>query len=194
MCEGLQARFRLGRTNLPCYHLLPYAYNPSQPPTEQQNLNGLIDLETALRHRQQLAEDGKQLVFTNGHFDLLHVGHLDYLEQARTLGDALWVAVNDDPATTTLKGSGRPIVPALERARLLGALCVVDATLIFTGDTAIALLNALRPDVYVKGGDYAHKTLPERATVEAYGGRVILIDYLPNHSTTRLIEKIKALP
>ena len=157
-------------------------------------MNGLIDLETALRHRQQLAEDGKQLVFTNGHFDLLHVGHLDYLEQARALGDALWVAVNDDSATTTLKGSGRPIVPALERARLLGALRVVDATLIFTGDTAIALLNALRPDVYVKGGDYAHKTLPERATVEAYAGRVILIDYLPNHSTTRLIEKIKALP
>ena len=85
-------------------------------------------------------------------------------------------------------------MPALERARLLGALRVVDATLIFTGDTAIALLNALRPDVYVKGGDYAHKTLPERATVEAYAGRVILIDYLPNHSTTRLIEKIKALP
>lgn len=157
-------------------------------------MNGLIDLETALRHRQQLSEKGKRLVFTNGHFDLLHVGHLDYLEQARALGDALWVAVNDDPATTTLKGVGRPIVPAQERARLLGALRVVDATLIFTGDTAIALLNILRPDIYVKGGDYAHKALPERATVEAYGGQVILIDYLPNHSTTRLIEKIKALP
>ncbi len=157
-------------------------------------MNGLIDLETALRHRQHLAHARQRLVFTNGHFDLLHVGHLDYLEQARALGDALWVGVNEDIATARLKGTGRPIVPAVERARLLGALRVVDATLIFTGETAIPLLTLLRPDIYVKGGDYAHKPLPERATVEAYGGQVTLIEYLPNHSTTRLIAKIKALP
>lgn len=133
-------------------------------------------------------------MLTNGHFDLLHVGHLDYLEKARALGDALFVAVNDDASTARLKGAGRPIVPAVERARLLGALEPVTAVVIFAGDTADEVLRALQPDIYVKGGDYAHKPLPERATVEAYGGRVELIDYLPNHSTTHLINRIKALP
>jgi rfaE bifunctional protein nucleotidyltransferase chain/domain len=153
-----------------------------------------IDLATAQQRRTALAAANQTLVMTNGHFDLLHIGHLDYLEKARALGDALFVAVNDDPATAQHKGSGRPIVPALERARLVGALKPVDATLIFSGATADAVLAALQPDVYVKGGDYTHKPLPERATVEAYGGTVTLIDYLPHHSTTQLIQRIKALP
>ncbi len=153
-----------------------------------------VDLATAQQRRAALAAANQTLVMTNGHFDLLHVGHLDYLEKARALGDALFVAINDDPATTHHKGSGRPIVPAVERARLVAALKPVDATLIFSGATADAVLAALQPDVYVKGGDYAHKPLPERATVEAYGGTVRLIDYLPNHSTTHLIQRIKALP
>jgi rfaE bifunctional protein nucleotidyltransferase chain/domain len=134
------------------------------------------------------------LVFTNGHFDLLHVGHLDYLEKARALGDALFVGLNGDGGTMRLKGAGRPIIPALERARLLAALRVVDAVIIFDDDTADNLLRALQPEIYVKGGDYAHKVLPERPTVEAYGGRVVLIDYLPGHSTSELIALIKHLP
>ncbi len=142
----------------------------------------------------QVRRQGHTLVFTNGHFDLLHVGHLDYLEKARSLGDMLFVGINNDAATTRLKGAGRPLVPAAERARLLAALIPVTAVIVFSGDTAHGLIEALHPEIYVKGGDYADKVLPERAMVEAYGGRVALIDYLPDHSTTTLIQRVKALP
>lgn len=157
-------------------------------------MNAPYTLAAAEAYRRHLAEQGQTVVMTNGHFDLLHIGHLDYLEKARALGDALIVAVNDDASTRQLKGEGRPLVPAEERARLLAALTPVSAVVIFTGPTADAVLRALRPDIYVKGGDYAHKPLPERPTVEGYGGTVALIDYLPDHSTTRLIARVKALP
>lgn len=150
--------------------------------------------EHVLQLREQLRATGKKLVFTNGHFDLLHIGHLDYLEKARALGDALILGVNGDHSTEQLKGTGRPIVPALERARLLAALRPVDAVVIFDDPTAEDLIRKLQPEIYVKGGDYAHKHLPEQATVEAYGGRVVLIDYMPGHSTSELIRKIRALP
>lgn len=154
----------------------------------------VITLAEACSRRIALHATQKRLVFTNGHFDLLHVGHLDYLEKARALGDALYVGINGDASTTRLKGAGRPLVPAVERARLLAALEPVTAVLIFEEDTAEALLRALQPSVYVKGGDYRTKPLPEAATVKAFGGTVTLIDYLPNHSTTELIQRIKALP
>lgn len=154
----------------------------------------ILTLEAAQAERLLMRQAGEKLVFTNGHFDLLHVGHLDYLEKARALGSALFVGLNDDASTTRLKGAGRPLIPALERVRLLTALQPVSGVIIFESDTADELIRALQPDVYVKGGDYAHKTLPERPTVEAYGGQVALIDYLPDHSTSALIAKIKALP
>lgn len=125
---------------------------------------------------------------------MLHVGHLDYLEQARGLGDALYVGVNGDPATEALKGSGRPIVTAEDRARLVAGLWCVDAAIIFDGNTAESLIELLRPEVYVKGGDYSTKELPERPAVERYGGHVVLIDLLPGHSTSALIARIRALP
>lgn len=153
-----------------------------------------ITLLQAIQLRNLLDSSGKTLVFTNGVFDLLHVGHLDYLEKARALGHALLVAINDDESTRRYKGAGRPIIPAEERARLLAALRPVDAVLTFPDATADALLEMIQPHIYVKGGDYAHKPLPERPTVEAYGGQVRLIDYLPDHSTTQLIQDIKALP
>lgn len=159
-----------------------------------------ITLAEARARRQALRAHHQTLVFTNGHFDLLHVGHLDYLEQARALGDALFVGVNSDASTQRLKGVGRPLIPARERARLLAALAPVTAVLIFEDDTADNLLRALTPDVYVKGGDYAltpsttHKPLPEAPTVQAYGGRIVFIDYLPDHSTSALIARVKALP
>ena len=153
-----------------------------------------ISLEQAVKRRRLLRRQGKTLVFANGHFDLLHVGHLDYLEQARGLGDALFLGLNGDRSSARLKGRGRPIVPAMERARLLAALAPVTAVIIFDEDTADVLLKALKPDIYVKGGDYGDKPLPERRTVAAYGGRIELIDYMPNHSTTRLIKKIRGLP
>lgn len=154
----------------------------------------LLSMEEALAWRQRLRRDGKTLVFTNGHFDLLHVGHLDYLEKARQLGDALIVAVNGDASTTRLKGAGRPLARAHQRTRLLAALEPVSAVIIFDTDTADDLLRALKPEIYVKGGDYADKPLPERAPVEAYGGRVVLVEFLPGHSTSGLIEKIRGLP
>lgn len=157
-------------------------------------MGDLLTLEQAQALRRELRRAGQRLVFTNGHFDLLHVGHLDYLEKARALGDALFVGVNGDGGTGRLKGSGRPIVPADERARLIAALVPMTAVVIFDDDTADALLTALQPEIYVKGGDYRHKVLPERSTVEAYGGQIVLIDYLPGHSTSGLIARIKALP
>ncbi|MEP7290195.1 MAG: adenylyltransferase/cytidyltransferase family protein [Chloroflexota bacterium] len=153
-----------------------------------------ITLEEAQARRILLHASGKKLVFTNGHFDLLHVGHLDYLEKARALGDALFVGVNADSSSAHLKGSGRPIVPADERARLLAALVPVSAAILFEDDTADAILRALQPEIYVKGGDYRHKPLPETDTVRAFGGKIVLIDYLPDHSTSALIARIKALP
>lgn len=152
-----------------------------------------LTLEQAAARRETLRQAGRRLVFTNGHFDLLHVGHLDYLERARALGDALYVGLNGDASTARLKGAGRPLVPAAERARLLAALAPVDAVITFDDDTAIVLVRALRPDIYAKGGDYAAKPLPERAAVEACGGQVALIDFLPGHSTSALIARIKAL-
>ncbi|MCY4146858.1 MAG: adenylyltransferase/cytidyltransferase family protein [Chloroflexi bacterium] len=148
-------------------------------------------LDEARQLGAKLRQTGKTLVFTNGHFDLLHVGHLDYLQKARALGDALIVGVNGDQATRRLKGQGRPFVPAMQRARLLAGLRCVDAVLVFAADTADEPLRALQPDIYAKGGDYARKPLPERATVEALGGRVELIDFLPGHSTSALITKIR---
>jgi rfaE bifunctional protein nucleotidyltransferase chain/domain len=154
----------------------------------------LLTLDAALELRTTLRETGQRLVFTNGHFDLLHVGHLDYLEKARALGDALFVGINGDASTERLKGPGRPFVPAAERARLVAALEPVSAAVVFEDDTAIALIRALQPEVYVKGGDYRDKPLPEREAVAAYGGEIVLIDYLPDHSTTRLIAGIKGAP
>jgi rfaE bifunctional protein nucleotidyltransferase chain/domain len=143
-------------------------------------------VERALRRRY-----GETVVFTNGVFDLLHVGHLDYIEQAQALGDYLIVGVNGDNSAYRLKGFGRPIVPAEERARLLAALEPVDSAVIFKQDTAEQLVEALRPDIYAKGGDWSsHNPPPESAAVEAYGGRVQYLRYTPDHSTSILIQRI----
>ncbi len=157
-------------------------------------MSNILTLPEAIEVRERLRPAGLTLVFTNGHFDLLHVGHLDYLEKARALGGALFVGINGDASTVALKGQGRPIVPAADRARLIAALRCVDAVIIFEEQTADRLIASLRPEIYAKGGDYRHKTLPERPTVEGYGGRVVLIDLLPGHSTSALIARIKALP
>ncbi|MFN8379583.1 MAG: adenylyltransferase/cytidyltransferase family protein [Anaerolineae bacterium] len=160
----------------------------------------VLTLEQAVQNVSDIRAQGGTLVLTNGHFDLLHVGHLDYLERARALGSVLFVGVNGDGSTRRLKGAGRPLVPAEERARLLAALAPVSTCIIFEEDTAIHLVETLRPEVYVKGGDYAApaggaaKPLPERAPVEAYGGHVALIEYMPGHSTSELIARVRALP
>ncbi|MCE2489702.1 MAG: adenylyltransferase/cytidyltransferase family protein [Anaerolineae bacterium] len=152
------------------------------------------ELEQALMLRAQLRAGGRRLVLGNGHFDLLHSGHLDYLERARRLGDALIVGVNGDASSARLKGPGRPLVPAQERARLLAALKPVTAVVIFEEDVADGLIRALRPEIYAKGADYAHKPLPERAVAEACGAQVVLIPLRPQRSSSGLIERIRALP
>ncbi len=148
-----------------------------------------------------LRQAGKRIVLTNGHFDLLHVGHLRSLQAARKLGDVLVVAVNDDTSTRRRKGPTRPFVPADERAELLAGLACVDYVTIFPDDTAERVVQLLRPDVYVKGGDYGvtpeelargKQPLPEAALVRALGGEVVLIPYVPERSTTELVRRILA--
>ncbi len=153
----------------------------------------LVTLPEAMQQRESWREAGRTVVFTNGCFDLLHVGHVDYLTRARALGDALIVGVNDDAGVRRLKGPGRPLVPAIERATLVAALAAVDLVVIFEGDTAIELVLALRPDIYAKGGDWGQpggRRPPEWEAAQAVGAAVHYLPYLPGYSTTRLIRRI----
>jgi D-glycero-beta-D-manno-heptose 1-phosphate adenylyltransferase len=142
-----------------------------------------------------LRRAGRTIAFANGHFDLLHVGHLRYLAAARAEGDVLVVALNDDPSVERLKGPGRPIVPASERAELVAALVPVDFVVVFAGDSPAPLLERLRPDVHCKGSDYGSpERVPEFATVRAYGGRTALVGDPKDHATSDLIARVRALP
>ncbi len=151
-------------------------------------------------HRRQVK--GERGVFTNGCFDLLHLGHVRYLQEARALGDFLVLGLNSDESTRLLKGPGRPFVSEDERAEILAALACVDYVTIFGEKTAVPLVELLQPAIYVKGGDYANDSageaitpdtgrLPEAMVVQTYGGSVRLIPYVPGHSTTELIEAIR---
>lgn len=137
---------------------------------------------------------GRRVAFANGHFDLLHVGHLRYLAAARAEGDLLVVALNDDDSVARLKGPGRPIVPAAERAELLAALAPVDLVVVFTGDSPAPLLTTLRPDVHCKGTDYGTpERVPEYDVVKAYGGTTRLVGDPKDHATSDLIAKVRNL-
>ena len=139
---------------------------------------------------QQAKSDGNVVVTTNGCFDVLHLGHLHYLQAARQLGDLLVVAVNSDSSVRQLKGENRPLVPEEERAEMLAGLECVDYVVIFPELTPISLLSQLKPNVHVKGGDYKLEQLIERDVVEANGGKVIVGLNVPGKSTTNLIEVI----
>jgi rfaE bifunctional protein nucleotidyltransferase chain/domain len=132
----------------------------------------------------------KRIVLANGCFDLLHVGHVRYLAEARRLGDVLFVGVNSDAAVTRLKGAGRPLMPLAERVELLSALRAVDHVVVFEDDTADRLAAALRPDVHAKGTDYTVETVPERATVRGLGGEVAIVGDPKTHATRDLIRVI----
>ena len=132
------------------------------------------------------------MVFTNGCFDLLHRGHVAYLEAARSLGDALVVGLNSDASVSKLKGPGRPVVPQEDRAAVLGALRAVDAVIIFDESTPVRLMRELKPDVYVKGGDYKVEDLPEAEIAEEIGAEVRIIPFEAGYSTTALIERIRS--
>jgi len=136
---------------------------------------------------------GDRIVCTNGCFDVLHRGHVAYLEQARSLGDVLVVGLNDDASVRRLKGPHRPINPAEDRAAVLAALACVGHVTVFTHDDAVALVELIQPDVYVKGSDYLSRPLPEAAAVAHQGGRVELVDLLDGRSTTAIMDRIRAL-
>jgi len=161
-------------------------------------MNTPTTLDTLLALREHWREQQRTVVFTNGVFDLLHIGHLRYLQAARALGDVLVVGLNSDRSTRQIKGPQRPLIAQDERAALLAGLRVVDYVTVFDAPTAEHLVAALQPDVYVKGGDYRlsddvaqpGKPLPEAAIVQAYGRRVELIPYVAGRSTTELIQRI----
>jgi rfaE bifunctional protein nucleotidyltransferase chain/domain len=156
---------------------------------EVMNPRALAERLETLRRR------GLRVAFANGHFDLVHVGHLRYLRAAKAEGDVLVVAINDDASVARLKGAGRPIVPAAERAELLAALDAVDFVVVFEGDTPAPLLAQLRPDVHCKGTDYGTpERVPEFDVVRAYGGRTALVGDPKDHATSDLIAKIRSLP
>jgi rfaE bifunctional protein nucleotidyltransferase chain/domain len=135
--------------------------------------------------------DGLTIAFANGGFDLLHVGHVRYLEAARREAHRLVVAVNDDQSVRGLKGPSRPVLPEADRAELVAALRAVDYVVIFPEPTVTPLLELLKPDVHCKGTDYTVETVPERDTVRAYGGRIAIVGDPKDHSTTDLLTRLK---
>lgn len=135
--------------------------------------------------------EGRIVVFANGAFDLLHAGHVRYLQGARRAGDWLAVGVNSDRSVRAAKGPSRPIVPESERAEIVASLGCVDAVVLFDEDSPAALIGELRPHVHAKGTDYTAETVPERAAVAAYGGRTVIVGDPKNHATTDLISRIR---
>lgn len=138
-----------------------------------------------------LRAGGKKIVFTNGCFDILHAGHVRYLAQAKSYGDILVLGLNSDVSVRENKGPSRPINSELDRAEVVGALKSVDAVVLFDEKTAEAIIEKVRPDIYVKGGDYTLATLPEAKIVQSYGGRVEFAPIVAGRSTTNVIEKIQ---
>jgi rfaE bifunctional protein nucleotidyltransferase chain/domain len=138
----------------------------------------------------RLRADGRTVALANGCFDLLHVGHIRYLEAAAAEADVLVVAINDDDSVRALKGAGRPVLAAADRAELVAALRAVDFVTVFPEATVTALLDALKPDVHCKGTDYSADTVPEREAVRAYGGRIAIVGDPKDHSTRDLFARI----
>jgi rfaE bifunctional protein nucleotidyltransferase chain/domain len=150
----------------------------------------LISIEEAARRVEAWRAQGKRIVLANGCFDLLHVGHIRYLQGARSLGDILLVGLNSDASVRRHKGPGRPLMPASERAELVGALAGVDAVVVFDEDRADQLIARLRPDIHAKGTDYSEESVPEREAVRAVGGRVAITGDAKAHATRDLIRII----
>ncbi len=153
----------------------------------------VIGLEAAIRKVRAAGRRGESIVFTNGCFDLLHVGHIRSLEQASRLGDRLIVAVNTDAGVRRLKGKDRPLVPARHRAELLASLSCIDWVILFSETTPLRVIRKLKPDVLAKGGDWQLNQIVGRDDVESWGGRVVRLKKIPGVRTQKIIEKIQAL-
>jgi D-beta-D-heptose 7-phosphate kinase/D-beta-D-heptose 1-phosphate adenosyltransferase len=154
--------------------------------------DGALDDDELVRQLAEQRNAGKRIVLTNGCFDVLHRGHTAYLNQAKRLGDVLVVALNSDDSVRRLKGEGRPINTAVDRVGVVAALSCVDYVTTFDADTPIALIERIRPDIYAKGGDYRPEDMAETAVVRGYGGDVRILDYLPAHSTTAVVKRIRS--
>jgi rfaE bifunctional protein nucleotidyltransferase chain/domain len=154
----------------------------------------MLTADQAARLVERWRQDGRRVVFTNGVFDILHPGHLRYLEAARAEGDALIVALNSDRSVRANKGLARPLTTEAERAEILGALRCVDAVVTFDEDTPAEIVRRLRPDVLVKGADWPADQIVGRHTVEAHGGRVVRVPVEQGFSTSALIARVRALP
>jgi D-glycero-beta-D-manno-heptose 1-phosphate adenylyltransferase len=150
-----------------------------------------VTVEQAAVLVSQWRADGLTVVLANGVFDLLHVGHVRYLQAAKALGDRLLVAVNSDASTRRLKGEGRPVIPQAERAELLEALACTDAILLFDTGTVRELIRTFRPDIHAKGTDYTKESVPESDEVSAYGGRVEIVGDVKTHSSTETLRQLK---
>lgn len=155
--------------------------------------DGLVftEWQAAKTKREMLRTQAKRLAFTNGVFDLLHVGHLRYLKAAAELADVLWVGLNSDESVSQLKGPLRPIMPWAERAELLAALLPVDAVVFFNETTADHILRLVQPDLYVKGGDYTIATLPEAPTARALGAEIQILPFVKGRSTTDIVQLVR---
>ena len=149
--------------------------------------NKILDRKTLRERVEEWRRAGERITLTNGGFDLLHVGHVRYLRGAKTLGGRLVVAVNSDESVRALKGEGRPIMPAAERAEIVAALADVDAVVIFPELDVRAIIREIRPDIQAKGTDYTADSVPERDTVAEYGGRVEIVGDAKDHSTSDII-------
>lgn len=152
----------------------------------------LVERQDIAKFCEILRKGGQKVVFTNGCFDILHAGHVTYLEAAKAQGDVLVLGLNTDASVRRLKGPERPINSELDRAKVVGALKSVDYVVLFGEQTAEAVIAEVKPDVYVKGGDYTLDTLPEAKIVQSYGGKVAFIDMVEGRSTTNIINKIKS--
>ena len=153
----------------------------------------ILSIQKLLEAAEAQRAAGRRVVFANGAFDLLHAGHVRYLEAAREEGDWLAVGVNSDESVRRAKGPARPIVPERERAEIVAALGCVDAVVVFGEDSPAGLIGRLVPDVHAKGTDYTAESVPERAAVEAYGGRTVIVGDPKDHATTDVIERVARL-
>lgn len=156
------------------------------------SLNKIQNIPTLAVRIAELKAEGKRVVFTNGCFDILHLGHLELLDKAREYGDVLIVGINSDASVSKLKGAERPILTSIERGRILAALAVIDYVCVFEEDTPLETIKALRPDVLVKGADWKEAGVVGQREVEGWGGQVVLVSLLEGQSTTGIVERIRS--
>ena len=156
-------------------------------------MNKILERKTLKDKLEELRIKGKKNAFTNGCFDILHVGHVRYLREAKNTADVLVLALNSDSSVRSLKGKERPLVPEQERAEIIAALEFIDFVIIFNELTPLELINYLKPDILIKGGDWAEEDVVGREEIKEWGGRVVIIPEVEGKSTTNIVEKIKKL-